>query len=73
MNGPVNLSIQRAAEWLGASPKTVRRKLANREIEFFKVGTRVMIPLKSLEDFVKRNTVPTFDKQEFRRDVRNIL
>ena len=68
-----NFSIKGAAQWLGVSQKTVRRKLDARELEFFQVGSRKLIPLRSLEDFRSRNTVVVFDKKEFRRDVRNTL
>ncbi|MGO9929064.1 MAG: helix-turn-helix domain-containing protein [Mycobacterium sp.] len=40
---PTMLTIQQAAEWLGADPKTVRRYIAQGRINAMRQGPRLML------------------------------
>lgn len=43
-----------AARWLSCHPITVRRLCKSGELGFFRVGSRIRIPHRELEDYVAR-------------------
>lgn len=46
-----------AAEILGISPFSLRRKVRLKEIEYVKQGRRVLFSREALEDYIERCTV----------------
>lgn len=64
MTDPINLSINESARLAGCSPRKMRKLVWDRQIEFCKIGRRVLIPVAALEEFLKKNTVPVFNKTE---------
>ncbi|MGH9254239.1 MAG: helix-turn-helix domain-containing protein [Vicinamibacterales bacterium] len=54
------IPIDEAARRLSLSPRTVATLVAQRELRSVKVGRRRLIPLKALQDFLRRDhTLPT--------------
>lgn len=51
------LTLEEAAEVLGTGPRFTRRLVAERRIQFVKVGRHVRIPLGALEEFIAGATV----------------
>ena len=51
------LSVEAAAELLSTSPRFVRRLIAERRIEFVKVGRHVRISESTLNDFIRSGVV----------------
>jgi excisionase family DNA binding protein len=51
------LSVQEVAELLGTSERFPRRLIAERRIEFVRVGRPVRIPVSALRDFIKEGRV----------------
>jgi excisionase family DNA binding protein len=47
--------IDEAARRLSLSPRTIATLVASRELRSIKVGRRRLIPLKALQDFVRRD------------------
>jgi excisionase family DNA binding protein len=58
MTAPVLLTVEQAAERLGTKPRFVRRLIAERRIEFHKLGRHVRISEAALAEFVKAGRVP---------------
>jgi excisionase family DNA binding protein len=54
---PVLLTVEAAAERLDTKPRFVRRLIAERRIEFHKVGRHVRISETALADFVEAGRV----------------
>lgn len=50
----LSYSVDGAAKALGVSKATVWRKIAEAELETFKLGARTLIPADSLQAFVDR-------------------
>lgn len=50
---PLLVSVKQAAVMLGVSERTLRRMVADREIESVKVAERRMIPLRAIEVFAQ--------------------
>lgn len=48
-NGPLAVSIQRAAELLSVHPNTVRRRLKDGTLRSIQFGARVLVPISSIE------------------------
>ncbi|MQA96605.1 MAG: helix-turn-helix domain-containing protein [Streptosporangiales bacterium] len=46
------LTVEEAAEWLRTSPRFPRRLIAERRIEFVRVGRFVRIPASALREFI---------------------
>jgi excisionase family DNA binding protein len=55
---PVMLTVQQAAERLNTEPRFVRRLIAERRIEFHKLGRHVRISEAALAAFIKAGRVP---------------
>lgn len=51
------LTLEEAADILGTGVRFARRLVAERRIEFVKVGRHVRIPKRALRSFVERATV----------------
>jgi excisionase family DNA binding protein len=52
------LSVEAAAERLDAKPRFIRRLIAERRIEFVRVGRHVQISDTALADFIEAGRVP---------------
>jgi excisionase family DNA binding protein len=55
---PVMLTVQQVAERLNTEPRFVRRLIAERRIEFHKLGRHVRISEPALAAFIKAGRVP---------------
>jgi excisionase family DNA binding protein len=53
----MNNSVKQAAEKMGVGERMVRRLVAERRIEFIKIGKHVRISDKAIEDFQNAGTV----------------
>ncbi|MQA96020.1 MAG: helix-turn-helix domain-containing protein [Streptosporangiales bacterium] len=51
------LTVEEAAEWLSTSTRFPRRLIAERRIEFVKVGRFVRIPASALREFIAAGLV----------------
>jgi excisionase family DNA binding protein len=54
---PMLLTVEAAAERLSTSPRFIRRLIAERRIEFVKVGRHVRIRESALTDFIDAGRV----------------
>jgi excisionase family DNA binding protein len=54
---PVLLDVEEAARRLGTKPRFVRRLIAERRIEFHKVGHHVRISERALAEFIEAGRV----------------
>jgi excisionase family DNA binding protein len=54
---PMLLTVEAAAERLSTSPRFIRRLIAERRIEFVKVGRHVRISEAALSDFIDTGRV----------------
>ena len=54
---PVLLTVEQAAHRLSTSPRFVRRLIAERRIEFVRVGRHVRISESALADFIEAGRV----------------
>jgi excisionase family DNA binding protein len=54
---PPLLTVEQAAERLGTKPRFIRRLIAERRIEFVKVGRHVRISESALADFIDAGRV----------------
>jgi excisionase family DNA binding protein len=52
------LSIERAAEWMGLRPPTLRLWIAQRKIGSVKLGRRRLIKVTEIERVIERSTIP---------------
>jgi excisionase family DNA binding protein len=52
------LSVAEGASLLGVKEATLRSWILYRRIEFVKIGGRVLIRSKTLEDLIARGTIP---------------
>ena len=52
------LSVEAAAERLDTGPRFIRRLIAERRIEFVRVGRHVRISESALADFIEAGKVP---------------
>ena len=57
-SAPALLSVEAVAERLDTKPRFVRRLIAERRIEFHKLGRHVRISEAALADFIKAGRVP---------------
>lgn len=58
---PVLLDVDQVAERLGTKPRFVRRLIAERRIEFHKVGRHVRISEAALAAFIEAGRVPPME------------
>lgn len=64
------LSVDAAAERLGTKPRFIRRLIAERRIEFVRVGRHVRISESALASFIEAGKVPPLTAGDLRRGVR---
>jgi excisionase family DNA binding protein len=57
MTAPMLLTVEQAAERLSTKPRFVRRLIAERRIEFHKVGRHVRISETALAEFIEAGRV----------------
>jgi excisionase family DNA binding protein len=50
-------SVEEAAAALGVHPLTLRRAIARGELPHVRVGVRILIPLKALDEFLESRTL----------------
>jgi excisionase family DNA binding protein len=61
------LTVEAAAERLSTSPRFVRRLIAERRIEFVKVGRHVRISESVLTDFIRSGVVKPMTPRNYTR------
>jgi excisionase family DNA binding protein len=66
------LSVDAVADRLGTKPRFVRRLIAERRIEFHRVGRHVRISESALADFIEAGKVPPLTATDLRRKVRKV-
>jgi excisionase family DNA binding protein len=66
------LTVEAAAERLSTSPRFVRRLIAERRIEFVKVGRHVRIAESALAEFIDAGRVEPLTSAEIRRGMRGV-
>jgi excisionase family DNA binding protein len=64
------LTVNQAAERLNTKPRFVRRLIAERRIEFHRVGRHVRISEAALAEFIKRGRVPPLSAADVRPGMR---
>jgi excisionase family DNA binding protein len=57
MTAPVLLTVEQAAERLATRPRFIRRLIAERRIEFHRVGRHVRISEQALAEFIENGRV----------------
>lgn len=60
------LSVEAAAERLDTKPRFIRRLIAERRIEFVRVGRHVRISESALADFIEAGRVPPLASADLR-------
>lgn len=66
------LSVEAAADRLDTKPRFVRRLIAERRIEFVKVGRHVRISESALADFITAGKVPPLTVADVRLKLRGV-
>jgi excisionase family DNA binding protein len=66
-NAAVLLTVEAAADRLSTSPRFIRRLIAERRIEFVKVGRHVRISESALADFIQAGRVEPLTAASVRR------
>jgi excisionase family DNA binding protein len=66
------LTVEAAAERLSTSPRFIRRLIAQRRIEFVKVGRHVRITESALADFIEAGKVSPFTAADLRRTMKGV-
>lgn len=64
------LSVDAAAERLDTTPRFIRRLIAERRIEYHKVGRHVRISESALADFIEAGKVPPMTGADLRRKLK---
>ena len=57
MTAPVLLTVEQAAERLRTKPRFIRRLIAERRIEYHKVGRHVRISEQALAEFIENGRI----------------
>jgi excisionase family DNA binding protein len=68
----VLLTVEAAAERLSTSPRFIRRLIAERRIEFVKVGRHVRISASALTDFIDAGRIEPMTAATANRKMRGI-
>ena len=55
------LSIREAAEYSSLSPRFLYKKCQDRKLRFYKVGKRIVIERKDLEEFITQDPIEPVD------------
>ncbi|MBC9734487.1 helix-turn-helix domain-containing protein [Nocardioides sp. zg-578] len=58
------ISVPEVATWLGCSPKSVWRMLAEDKLAKVKVGARTLVTPESVDDYIARGGVGSLRKSE---------
>jgi excisionase family DNA binding protein len=66
------LTVEAAAERLSTSPRFIRRLIAERRIEFVKVGRHVRISESALDEFIDAGRVAPLTAASLRHDLRGV-
>lgn len=66
------LTVEAAAERLSTSPRFIRRLIAERRIEFHKVGRHVRITESALADFIEAGKVSPLTAADMRRGMEGV-
>jgi excisionase family DNA binding protein len=66
------LTVEAAAERLSTSPRFIRRLIAERRIEFVKVGRHVRISEAALADFIDAGRVGPLNTAGIRHKMRGV-
>ena len=66
------LSVEAAAERLDTKPRFIRRLIAERRIEFVKVGRHVRISESALADFIQAGRVEPLTAAAIRQGTRGV-
>jgi excisionase family DNA binding protein len=69
-SAPALLSVEAVAERLDTKPRFVRRLIAERRIEFHRLGRHVRISEAALAEFIKAGRVEPLTSVSVRRNVR---
>ena len=69
---PILLTVEAAAERLSTSPRFIRRLIAERRIEFVKVGRHVRISESALTDFIDAGRVEPLTTAHNQRKMRGV-
>jgi len=69
---PVLLDVEQVANRLGTKPRFVRRLIAERRIEFHKVGRYVRISESALAEFIKAGRVEPMTLSESQHRMRGV-
>jgi excisionase family DNA binding protein len=68
----VLLTVETAADRLSTSPRFIRRLIAERRIEFVKVGRHVRISESALTDFIDAGRVEPLNTAHNQRKMRGV-
>jgi excisionase family DNA binding protein len=49
------LSVNEAADFMNVSPNSLRKALSQKEIASFRLGGRLLVPRRSLLDYIERS------------------
>jgi excisionase family DNA binding protein len=66
------LSVEAAAERLDTTPRFVRRLIAERRIEYHKVGRHVRISESALAEFIDAGKVPPLTIADLRNKLKEV-
>lgn len=66
------LTVESAAERLNTKPRFIRRLIAERRIEFVKVGRFVRISESALADFIEAGKVSPLTAADVRRKLKGV-
>jgi excisionase family DNA binding protein len=69
---PVLLTVDQAAERINTAPRFIRRLIAERRIEFVKLGRHVRISETALAEFIDAGRVRPMDASDAWQTVRRI-
>jgi excisionase family DNA binding protein len=69
---PPLLDVNEVARRLGTKPRFVRRLIAERRIEFHKVGRYVRISEPALAEFIKAGRIPPMEPSDMWRHNRQV-
>ena len=64
------LSVEAAAERLDTTPRFIRRLIAERRIEYHKVGRHVRVSESALAAFIEAGKVPPMTAADLRRKLK---
>lgn len=66
------LTVEAAAERLSTSPRFIRRLIAERRIEFVRIGRHVRISESALADFIEAGKVSPLTAAKLRLNLRGV-